>query len=266
MKAWEVPEGHPISIEKAKEIMAGDLADVCRDILRKCCAPIYWFDRRCKDGRILNNGTVTFVQTPERLLGVTAAHVLNAYMAEAKKMDLRVQIWDAEIGDLNDRIIDISDKYDLATFCLDDGVMTSLGKESQPLANWPPQPPQEGRGIMLAGFPAVERKEMDDSVEFGLFTALVIARTVTDIQITWRIEPEAQLANVRVAPPPPLYGIGGASGGPLVTWLESESHIATFTLGGIITEHPNYEENEFHIERVIATRADLIKPSGHIWG
>lgn len=79
MKAWEAPEGHPISIEKAKELMAGDLADVYRDILRKCCAPIYWFDRRRKDGRILSNGTVTFVQTPERLLGVTAAHVLNAY-------------------------------------------------------------------------------------------------------------------------------------------------------------------------------------------
>jgi hypothetical protein len=266
MEDWKAPEGHPISIEKAKELMAGDLPDVYRDILRKCCAPIYWFDRKRHDRRILQNGTVTFVQTPERLLGVTAAHVLRGYLADAEKADLQVQIMNSVIPDFPERIVDISDKYDLATIHLDACVIASLGMEAQPLAHWPPRPPQEGHGIMLAGFPAVERNEVDNSVEFGLFTALVIARTVTDIQITWLIESEAQLKDAKVPPPPPRYGMGGVSGGPLVAWLETETHIATFVLGGIITEHPNYEENEFSIERVIATRADLIKPSGHIWG
>jgi hypothetical protein len=64
--------------------------------------------------------------------------------------------------------------------------------------------------------------------------------------------------------PSPRYGLGGVSGGPLISWFESESYIATYTLSGIITEHPDYEENEFTIERVIATRADFIQHSGRI--
>ena len=117
---------------------------------------------------------------------------------------------------------------------------------------------------MLAGYPAVERLTEGNRVNYGLFTVIGIARTVSDRQITWLTEPEAQLDNANIPPPPPFYGLGGISGGPLITWLESESYVATFVLGGIITEHPNYEENDFSIERVIASRADLISASGRV--
>jgi hypothetical protein len=105
-------------------------------------------------------------------------------------------------------------KTDIATFRLDEQALARLGKQVRPLENWPPRPPQEGRGIMLAGFPALERLAEGHRVNFGLFTAIVIARTVSDRQITWLIEPEAQLENANVAPPPPRYGLGGISGGP----------------------------------------------------
>jgi len=119
---------------------------------------------------------------------------------------------------------------------------------------------------MLAGYPAVERISEGNRVSFGLFTALVIARTISDRQITWLIDPEEQLGNSTLAPPPPRYGLGGVSGGPLITWLESENYVSTFALGGIITEHPKYEENDFSVERVIAERADLISASGRVIG
>lgn len=266
MNDWNPPPGHPISMEKAKELLAGDLGKAYRDILAKCCAPIYWFDRKRTDKRILGNGTVTLVKTPEALLGVTAAHVLRGYWCDCKKADLELRVFDAPFPDLDERVIDVSDKLDLATFRLNVADLAALGKESQPLADWPPRAPDVGRGIMLAGFPAVERREIDQGVEFGLFTSIAVARSVTDLQITWLIEPEAQLANAGVPPPPPQYGLGGVSGGPLITWLETPNHIATFALGGVIIEHPDYDENDFSVERVVAVRGDLVNPSGRIHG
>lgn len=266
MEHFTAPEQHPISIERAKELMAGDLAEVYRGILNTSCAPIFWFDRTRPSLAILGNGTVTFMQTPERILGVTAAHVLQGYLEDQRRADVVLQIMDGVIDEIENRIIDISEKFDLATFAVESRFLSKIGKPIVPLQNWPPRPPQEGRGIMLAGFPAIERLTEEDRVNFGLFTALVIARRVTDVQITWLIEQDAQLQNASIAPPPQNYALGGISGGPVITWLESNTHIATYALGGIITEHPDYENNEFSIERVIAVRADLISPNGRIAG
>ena len=256
--------GHPISYEAAKKLLKGDLATVYRSILKDCCAPIYWFDRDDPNRRILSNGTVTFVQTPDVLIGITAAHVVNALIADFAKHNLQVQIMNAVVDNFSDKIIDISIKYDLATFRVDEELVSQLGKPLQPLLQWPPQPPQEGRGIMLAGYPGSERNEEGIVVGFGLFTALVSARTVTDKQITWLVEPENQIKNTAVLPPPSKYVMGGISGGPLITWLESDQHISTYVLGGIIIEHPDYSGNEFTIERVIAISADLIMNTGRI--
>lgn len=227
MDNWQAPTGHPISVEQAKALMAGALGDVYRGILKACCAPIYWYRIDRQDLSILHNGTVTFVSTPERALGVTAAHVLRAYLADAESGGVRLQIDNIVVDDLRTRIIDIEDKLDIATFALDDALLHNANKTIVPLANWPPRPPQEGRGIMLSGYPAVERNVESNQVSFGLFTSLVIARTVTDVQITWLIEPEESLANAQIPAPPPLYGLGGISGGPLISWFESNNHVAT---------------------------------------
>jgi hypothetical protein len=264
MNDWQPPEGHPITAERARELMSGELADVYRGILNDCCAPIYWYRRDRMDLAILNSGTVTFLQTPERLLGVTAAHVLNGYLRDAAAGPITLQVFDAVIDDMQARVVHLPDHLDIATFAVDDALLTRLGKRAVPLANWPPRVPKEGRGIMLAGYPAVERVAEGNRVNFGLFTALVIARRVTDVQITWLVEREAMLPDARVPAPPLNYGLGGISGGPLITWLESEQHIATFALGGVIVEHPDYANNDFAIERVVAVRADFISPSGRV--
>ncbi|GBE06994.1 hypothetical protein BMS3Abin11_00092 [bacterium BMS3Abin11] len=101
-------------------------------------------------------------------------------------------------------------------------------------------------------------------MNFGLFTAIVISRTVTDTQITWLLEPEHQLDNSKIDPPPPEYNLGGISGGPLISFFESENYISYYCLSGIVTEHPDYENNEFTIERLIAIRADVINEKGRI--
>jgi hypothetical protein len=114
-------------------------------------------------------------------------------------------------------------ELDIATFAIDDQFLRALGKEIVPL-EWPPRLPAEGRGIMLAGYPGTERSTESSSVDFGLYTALGIARTVSDEQITWLIEREWQLEGSEIPAPPPYYALGGVSGGPLITWLETDGH------------------------------------------
>lgn len=97
------------------------------------------------------------MQTPERLLGITAAHVLRAFFADFERGGIRLHIWDAQVKDMRDRIICLNERLDIATFVVDQTLLKTVGKKIVPLANWPPRPPQEGRGIMLAGYPAAER-------------------------------------------------------------------------------------------------------------
>ena len=156
-------------------------------------------------------------------------------------------------------------RLDIATFALDEVLVKRLGRT--PLGVWPPRPPQEGKGILIAGYPAVERIESKDfMVNFGLFTVLGVARTVTDKQVTWLMEREYQLENAKISAPPPEYDLGGISGGPLISWFESENFVSHQCLSGIVIEHPDYKNNRDMpaLERLIAMRADSIAESGKI--
>ena len=185
---WTPPNGHPLTVERAKELINGDLGEMYRVILSRSCAPIYWHQRRGSGAEILNSGTVTFVRTPKRLMAVTAAHVIRCYEKThaAATWPLHLQVMSAG---LNLQVIGISDELDLATLAIDDKLLSSIGKEVEPLSTWPPRLPQERRGILLAGYPAVDRlqpKPME--LSWGLFTALCIARNTIRDQITWVAE------------------------------------------------------------------------------
>ena len=183
------PEGHPISEEQARQLLVGDLGDVYRDILRGCCAPVYWH-RRAAVGtiEICDNGTLTFVNTGVRLIGVTAAHVVEGFDKARAACDVTLQVMNAELDGGFD-VIDIDTNLDIATISVDTDLLKRLGKAINPLEGWPPLVPEEGRGIMLAGYPGIDRLTLPaNAVSWGLFTAMGIARRVTSHQITWLIE------------------------------------------------------------------------------
>tara|TARA_R110002110_G_scaffold376568_2_gene586696 strand:+ start:204568 stop:205224 length:657 start_codon:yes stop_codon:yes gene_type:complete len=208
---------------------------------------------------IVSNGTVTFVETPQRILGITAAHVIRSYESAAADAAVRLQLGDAIIDDLPQRLIQISDTLDLATFALDQSVLTSIGRPAAPITLWPPKRPHEGYGIMLGGYPGQER-DIDQplNVTFGLFTALGIARMVSDDQITWLVERDFEVESASVPSMPSHYDLGGISGGPLITTIENPTNFVTFRLGGIISEaHAEFEY-------VIAKCGDLISADGTI--
>ena len=251
---WQPPLDQPhVDEAEARRLLAGDLGDAYRQILMRCCRPIYWY-RLERNAPILANGTVTFVRTPERLLGVTAAHVLAGYLGSKVEAPTRVQLGAARIDDLEARIIEINEARDMATFDLEDFDLVQIGGEPiAPLESWPPLPPEENRGIMLGGFPGGDRQIIAPmEVDFGLFTALGTARRVTDDQVTWMVDRDNGVVEGDL---PPHYDLGGISGAPLISKF-FRNGIESYRLAAIISEA------QPQLEYVVARRADVLRADG----
>lgn len=253
------PADHPIDEKRARELLSGDYGDACRQFIHGCCCPLYSWRSDTLEREIVSNGTVTFVKTPQRLLGVTAAHVIRGYETAVANGAVRLQLGDAVIDDLTQRLIQVSDTLDLATFALDQSIMNRIGRAAAPISLWPPIRPREGYGIMLGGYPGQERNLFKPmNVMFGFFTALGVARTVSADQITWLVEREFEVHCENIPSMPIHYDLGGVSGGPMITAVENPTNFLTFRLGGIISEaHPEFEY-------VIAKCGDLIQLDGRI--
>jgi hypothetical protein len=184
---------------------------------------------------------------------------VREYEKDSKAQLVRLQFMNETVDDLLDRVIAISDKLDLATICIDDALIKKMDKELSPLSVWPPQPPVEGSGIMLAGYPGIDKlasKKLE--VNFGLFTALGIASSVIDDQITWRVERECHTPSENIIELPQNHNLGGTSGGPLISWFESPGYVTHYRLSGLISQA------NCNLEYVVARRADFIKADGSI--
>jgi hypothetical protein len=228
-----------------------------REILRLSCLPLFWFRVDGADPKILHNATVTVVRSPERLFGITAGHVIEQYRSDCVGGALRVQLLDEVLEEV--RVIDSSVKPDLATIELDEALVLKTGR--QPLSLWPPRLPQEKCGILLAGYPGTERLLPQPlEVDWGLFTASAATRTVTEDQITILVPRDPSVENSV----PPKASLGGISGGPALGLFTEPDDGLSYRLSGIITEHPDYSDSPFAIERIVATAADVITASGRL--
>jgi hypothetical protein len=163
---WTPPTDTAITLEDARRLLSGNLGQAYREIIRGCCVPLFWYRLHGpRAGPILHNGTLTLLRTPERLLGVTAAHVVRQYQTDHAVAAVRLQAGNALLE--NPVIIDVSPHVDLATFALRDQELAQMGKETMPLSGWPPMLPEEGRGILLGGYPADERRETAPTAAIG---------------------------------------------------------------------------------------------------
>ena len=86
---------------------------------------------------------------------MTAAHVVDGAMKAVAVCDVTIQIMDARIERLE--VIGIDRRLDLATIAFERRYIDAMGKVISPLTGWPPLVPEEGRGIMLAGYPGADR-------------------------------------------------------------------------------------------------------------
>jgi len=250
------PEGHPISQEKAKSLADGRLGSFYEGIAISCSAPLLWFRSTDNPPRILNNGTVTVVRTPKKLFGITAAHVVSGYEKTIKTGEVTLQIKDKAIRGL--RIIDRCLRRDLATFDLDEQLITDLGLNPVSFAS---RAAAEGGGLLLAGYPGNARNYVAPmQIEWSPFFAVATARTITSDQISVLVPPDdPDVRNLL----PLDCNLGGISGGPMISIFE-RGYTASHGLSGVITEQPSYGENDLSIERIVGSTTEAITELGNI--
>ena len=235
MPAEQRPEGHPISEELAKRLLAGDLGDVFRRILCESSAPIYWHSAWANGSRkIHSNGTVSFAKIGGSQFGITAAHVIRGYMTDAAAGQCILQIGNAAY-DLD--IIAMDEAADIALLNITKLSAENLGRNICPIEVISAmQIPQEGRGIMLSGYPGEDWSYVGPrEVCWGLVTALGTARTINHDQISWKPDREQNIVVNGIATLPENKDLGGISGGPLIAWFE-RSGISYPVLAGIVSE------------------------------
>jgi hypothetical protein len=205
------------------------------------------------------NGSVFFVQTPKALLAVTAKHVYEDYIAKKAESD-GVECQIANLPFLPDeRLVGLGKAYDIATFRMLPEELRKINKI--PMTCWPPLPPQEGGGILYAGFPGTEKTENGPrDFSFGVYAGSGVARTVTDMQIKSLVEHEHLIDVYKLGRlPEPGFDTGGMSGGPVMTLVESD-HFLHWRLGGVIVQ------GWAAVDMILAHRADVIMDDGRIRG
>jgi hypothetical protein len=206
---------------------------------------------------IARNGSASLIRTPKRVLGVTAAHVVDGYIAH-KQSSSRIA---ATLGglrfDLEDRIVACCRTLDIATFAIDAREVSQIGFNVLEGA-WPPIAPMEGSFIVFAGWPGCERHIGRDIVTGGAWTGIARAQVSGDI-ITIDIDHTQGLLSPvpGASPPPPNYEVGGISGGPLMTILPRDGGF-DWRLGGVMIQ------GTAAWDVVRAVRADAIAADGSI--
>ena len=252
--SWDYPPNHPISPERAAELIRGELGNYYLDMMRRACSPFYWHAPGINGHRrICANGTLTYVRSDERVFGVTANHVLAAYLEQCDEPGVVLQLGNARF---TANPIASSSELDLVTFTLPPTIAGTVQKEITPVPlPRPGDEPQEGRGIMLAGFVGDERREGPGSrVDWGMLGVLGVARRVTQKQITW--SPDRK-RNIDALDFPANKDLGGISGGPLIAWFEKAGGLLAYhSLAGIVVEA------NATIENVVAIRVEYIRPDG----
>ncbi len=167
--AYDLPR---LTMAEARRLMAGDFGE---RLHRLATTYMTWlaFGKAGPNGKIIEmqNGTCFFLQTPHRLFGVTARHVLDA-LKQARKCDLNTY---CQIGTLPfnplDRTISEGTNADIATFHISWEELEQVGKK--PISLWPPHPPDvDDIGVLLAGYPAAAGVAVDDRTHcFSIYTA-----------------------------------------------------------------------------------------------
>ena len=222
------------------------------------CAPVWWSIKRPADERatILHNGTICYVNTGVRELGITANHVYEKYLQDAAghgEEAVECQFGGSTIYP-DKHGLDQSRVWDLATFEIPIVFVTASklrGKSQHFPVTWPPSRVVPGELVLYGGYPGVLREEKGDTADLPFQW---VCGRVNDVgQHNIVLEPAFDtgewFGDDRNSEP------GGMSGGPVFRLVDGL--IARMELVGFIHEFP-YED------AILARHADAVDADGMI--
>ncbi len=173
MSDHETEENRPVSagseptpehLKALRELVESGFIPTLEKTVKQLTAPFFWYDpQRASGSRTIGGGTVCFVHTGVRLLGLTAAHVHQACIEALNR--------DAELGcqigghsfQPSERLIDIDRNLDLATYRVSEIQATASGSHIHSPPVWPPEAPKEDDLVLVGGWPWRTVVEQTDS-------------------------------------------------------------------------------------------------------
>lgn len=185
------------------------------------------------------NGTICFVDTGERTLGVTNDHVYQSFLdAIGADPSLICQIGGATF-DPQGRLVDRDQELDLATFDVSEVLANASLSHIHRAPTWPPHEAQQGTLVIFGGWPGNLREERPG--ELGAFFASFITRL--DESSDERV---AAVLNMQEGIPtgdlvlPTSPDLGGASGGPVFE-IREKPRVSLTLVAFIYEYHRSYE-------------------------
>lgn len=233
----------------------------------KVARPLFWHIG-VRNGGVPTGASPFILRFPQRLVAVTANHVIDQYLA-ALKADVRTvcqlsaaQVWPEK------SFIARSAKFDLATFEINAEQLGNIGADTiDCCGNWPPPDVEEGDTLTLTGFLNNERTKLAPGrYEMPAWGAHGIADAVTEREIVTIYEPDQVLAPRHdIAKPPLGFNMSGCSGGPVFLIKQVNGLLRWFPVGLIYKGPGEKAEGEFaSFDRIHVRRLHYLKPDGTI--
>lgn len=211
------------------------------DLTLQVARPLIWHDAREPWPKQLAGASCFVLRFENRLVGVTANHVVAALEAARAQRGRFVCLMRTAVLNLPAVLIDRSETLDIATFEVTEAQLT----ESQGLAidcrdSWPPPTPEPGDALSVGGYPeALKVSAPHDRYPFHGYVHLGRVESVSERTLIAVYAPERGDVRLRATAGFPELGgsFSGCSGGPVLLHLERNG-LHRWYPAGLVVEGP----------------------------
>lgn len=237
-----------------KPYVESGMLSIVSELAKKLTAPYWWYDPTLPDSeRILGGGTMCFVHTGERILGVTAGHIhAECVNALATVPGLACQVGGHSFNPERN-LIDVDQDLDLAVYGFSEIEVNAARADVHFAPCWPPSD-TAALPYMVCGWPWM-LSESDGGQTHHSFVHFIAKQTDrTDRNLIITVGPSTSVPWGTTALPEGT-NLGGMSGGPV---YQINDGLTVLSLVGVVYE--------YHVgfELVRARPLSLVNPGGSL--
>ena len=167
--------------------------------------PLAWHDAMKPFPKKVTVASCFAMKFRERLIGVTAAHVLREYQADRhQNPEVKCQLSSLPF-DLEEAVIDHDDDLDLATFALSEAQLGAIKRGAFGCQEiWPPPTPERQIQVSLAGYPNyLFATDAEGGVlPKAVYAAVTLVEDISDHEIILTYDPATARADPDIPMPP----------------------------------------------------------------
>lgn len=233
-------------LEAIRQLYGSGFLSTLESNAKRLTAPFYWYaPERPLGNRTLGGGTICFIDTGHRLLGVTAAHIHRACVAELEQDPVTACQIGGHSFQPTEHLLDIDDDLDLATYGLSEIQTNAAGADIHAPPAWPPEP--AGDLHVVGGWLWRSTTERDGYSTHDFLTFIGQSRGSSDHNLLMEIFRSTSQPYGPSSLSPDV-NIGGMSGGPM--YALKLDPVVRLDMVGIISEY--HEPFEFILARPLS--------------